>query len=155
MCSSLGDNLICSPCLEWDTEMLMADDERRLLFFFLVSGNLSTKASIAVFEFWPGKGCRKRFKTRGRGVNLVLSSWAGLTWTDRSTSIFFFVSFLAWGACFDGGFFLKRGCFKKRSLSLRVFVCMGWKPLYFFFPPLCLASGVVLHTLRRGRVVNI
>lgn len=29
--------------------------------------------------------------------------------------------------------FLKRGRFKKRSLSLRVFVCIGWKPLYFYF----------------------
>lgn len=35
-------------------------------------------------------------------------------------------------------FFLKKkgGCFKKRSLSLRVFVCIGRKPLYFYFSSL-------------------
>lgn len=116
-------------------------------FFFFCFWQFEYKGINAVFEFWPGKGCKKK-KTRGRGVDLVLFRFVffcpvelgSLELTGAQPFFWFFSSLRSMFWCF-----FKRGCFQKRSLSLRVFVCMGWKPLYFFFPCLFSEWGGFAH----------
>lgn len=114
------------------------------------------KGINAVFEFWPGGGCKNVKNTQfGYSFSLVWGFFCPVELGPLElpgAQPYFVVSFLAWGACFDVFF---KGDALRRDLYHYVCLCVLDGSHCTFIFPLCLLSGLVLHTLRRGRVVNI
>lgn len=141
MCSSLGDNLICSPCLERDV-----DGGWRV-----VAGSLSRKASMLYLNFDLAKVVKKHFKTRGRGCwfsSLVLFFCPVELGSLELTGAQPFFLFLFYPEehvlVFFWGFFLK-GDALRRDLYHYVCLCVWDGSHYTFFSSLFSEWGGFAH----------
>lgn len=161
MCSRSGDNLTCSPSVVRSVEVNGGWQDTASVCCFW---EFEYKWIHAVFELWPDRGCEDVLKSAVGvffswvlgfvlGFFFVQLSWAHLNWQEHKhffVSLFVFLALRSMFWCFLFVFF-KGDAFRK---DLYHYLCLCVSDGSHFPSPLCLSSGLVLHTLRWGRVVN-
>lgn len=159
MCSRSGDNLTCSPSVVRSVEVNGGWQDTASVCFW----EFEYKWIDAVFELWPDRGCEDVFKAQlGYFFSWVLGFVLGLFCPVELgspeltgaqaffVSLFVFLALRSMFWCFFVCFF-KGDAFRK---DLYHYLCLCVLDGSHFPSPLCLSSGLVLHTLRWGRVVN-